>query len=272
MPLFKGKSKKTFVKNLKTELKAGKPKAQSLAIAYDMQRRSKKAYGGDVQPPKGTEVESSTSRVNPEDMAGKICQCQPATDDSPTCAMCGLQKMAQGGQITDNYESPKSSKVTDPDLGFHEFETGFQDHQDGRPRFNKPAGEEDSRRLGQHGAIELGPEDGMAEGGQITDNYADTEDGDGEEMVGRIMKQRQQRFSRGGRVANEDHGPNDSRLAGFDQNEFDDLSLRDDLEFSETGANSGDELSSAGEDARREDMIKRIMASRKKKDRLPNPA
>lgn len=41
MPLLKGKSSKVFKHNLKEELNAGKPKAQSLAISYDMQRRSK---------------------------------------------------------------------------------------------------------------------------------------------------------------------------------------------------------------------------------------
>ncbi len=45
MPLVKGKaasSKKGFQKNLKTELKEGKPKDQSLAIAYSEARRGKK--------------------------------------------------------------------------------------------------------------------------------------------------------------------------------------------------------------------------------------
>lgn len=42
MPLKKSKSKKAFVTNLKTELKAGKPKKQALAIAYSVKRRSKK--------------------------------------------------------------------------------------------------------------------------------------------------------------------------------------------------------------------------------------
>jgi hypothetical protein len=41
MPLKKGTSKKTFVKNLKTELKAGKKKSQALAIAYSVQRKAK---------------------------------------------------------------------------------------------------------------------------------------------------------------------------------------------------------------------------------------
>lgn len=46
MPLIKSKSQKSFVSNLKAELAAGKPKKQALAIAYDVQRRAKKAGGG----------------------------------------------------------------------------------------------------------------------------------------------------------------------------------------------------------------------------------
>lgn len=42
MPLKKSTSKKAFVKNLKTELKAGKPKAQALAIAYSVKRKAEK--------------------------------------------------------------------------------------------------------------------------------------------------------------------------------------------------------------------------------------
>lgn len=45
MPLVKGakaKTKKGFETNLKRELKEGRPKAQSLAIAYSEARRGKK--------------------------------------------------------------------------------------------------------------------------------------------------------------------------------------------------------------------------------------
>lgn len=45
MPLVKGKaasSPEGFKKNLKTELAAGKPKAQALAISYSEARRGKK--------------------------------------------------------------------------------------------------------------------------------------------------------------------------------------------------------------------------------------
>ena len=42
MPLVKSPSKSAFRTNLKAEMKAGKPKKQSLAIAYNVQRKSKK--------------------------------------------------------------------------------------------------------------------------------------------------------------------------------------------------------------------------------------
>ena len=42
MPLVKSKSKEAFKKNLKEELKSGKPLKQSLAIAYSEKREAKK--------------------------------------------------------------------------------------------------------------------------------------------------------------------------------------------------------------------------------------
>lgn len=89
------------------------------------------------------------------------------------------------------------------------------------------------------------------------------EDGD---MISRIMAKR--KYSKGGMVANDVGVAEADKLPA----EYDDLVLRDDLEFSYTGANSGDELGSAAEDMRRKDIISRIMKSRKLKDKMPSPA
>lgn len=52
MPLIKSKSKAAFGKNVATEIKAGKPKKQAVAIAYSTKRAApaKKAMGGSLNP------------------------------------------------------------------------------------------------------------------------------------------------------------------------------------------------------------------------------
>lgn len=102
---------------------------------------------------------------------------------------------------------------------------------------------------------------------EMTSDFADGGEAEDQDMVSRIMAKRQKMYSKGGRVANQDEAE-----ADFMPNEFDDLHLRDDLESSYTGENSGDYLSSPGEEERRRDMVSRIMASRRKRDRNPSPA
>jgi hypothetical protein len=115
----------------------------------------------------------------------------------------------------------------------------------------------------------------VTQGSFNEDNYSDTEDGDGQDMVGRIMKQRQQSFSEGGKVANYDHGQTDTDvddsdeydkgLAGFHCNEFDDLAMRDDLSHTYTEANSGDDLGNARTEHDEEDDVARIMRLRQQR-------
>ena len=45
MPLVKSKSPKAFKENIKTEVKAGKPIKQAVAIGYAVQRESKSKKG-----------------------------------------------------------------------------------------------------------------------------------------------------------------------------------------------------------------------------------
>ena len=45
MPLVKSKSKEAFSKNVKAEIKAGKPQKQAVAIAYSVKRAAKQSGG-----------------------------------------------------------------------------------------------------------------------------------------------------------------------------------------------------------------------------------
>ncbi len=100
----------------------------------------------------------------------------------------------------------------------------------------------------------------MAEGGEAQMDG----DMDGDDMISRIMSKR---MAKGGEVANDDE-----IVADFEPNEFDDMPLDDHLDESYTGANSGDEIGNAQEDEDRDDMVSRIMKSRRLKDRNPRPA
>lgn len=48
MPLIKGSSRETISQNIRTEMDAGKPQNQAVAIALDVARRAKRANGGAV--------------------------------------------------------------------------------------------------------------------------------------------------------------------------------------------------------------------------------
>ena len=52
MPLIKSMSPKAMSKNIATEIKAGKPKAQAVAIGYAVKREAQKAAGKKPSPKK----------------------------------------------------------------------------------------------------------------------------------------------------------------------------------------------------------------------------
>jgi hypothetical protein len=245
VPLIHSKSKKAFSNNVAEMVKAGHPQNQAVAAAYDVKRKAEhhKAEGGEMKSRKERALEAFHGSM-----------------------------MAEGGQITDNEQSSKTKDLTGPcpECGHeshlkHEMESGFQSHEDSTPKANASAMSEDDRDLNQHGADELGPEDHMAEGGEMHP-HQDPHGQDASDLVARVMHQR--RYSKGGMVANEDQGESAStpdHMAKDKLNEMDDLALRDDLEFSYDGANSGDEDSDAREDRDREDIVARILRSRAKK-------
>ncbi len=89
---------------------------------------------------------------------------------------------------------------------------------------------------------------------------------EGGDIVDRIMKQRK-KYSEGGQIANET-----PLVADFEDNQFDDLVKRDDIESSYTAKNSGDELGNRQKEEDERDIVARIMKSRRLKDRMPHPA
>jgi len=78
MPLIKGKSEKSFKKNVATEVEAGKPLKQSLAIAYDIQRKAKK----------------KAKKENPAENAS-----------TPAFREYAEEKLAEGGNVKGLYEN-----------------------------------------------------------------------------------------------------------------------------------------------------------------------
>jgi hypothetical protein len=171
MPLMRGKSERSFDKNVATEMDAGKPQKQSLAIAYAMKKKAMehKARRGEMGS--------------------------------------GMGHYAEGG-MQDECKDCMS---------------GHCDVHD-------------------HDMLE-----------------------DDDDIVDRIMRKGLKKMSEGGRVANEDHGEDDEYLADFSPNEFDDLSLNDDLEPHYKEDDYGDDMGDDEED----DMVNRIMRKSRMKDRMP---
>jgi hypothetical protein len=88
-------------------------------------------------------------------------------------------------------------------------------------------------------------------------------DHDDDHLISKIMKKHG--YSHGGKVSNEEHW-----TADFEPNEFDVLPHEDDLEFSYTGANSGDYDADQHERHYDDDFISKML--RKRKQHNPRPA
>lgn len=106
MPLVQGSSKKAFSKNVKAEMKAGKPQDQSLAIAYDIKRknsRKKMADGGKVTDKKKPMIAEALDEDTRKQMSDKpliIDVYEPKKES---------QRLAFGGEA-EEIEEPSMSK------------------------------------------------------------------------------------------------------------------------------------------------------------------
>ncbi len=113
-------------------------------------------------------------------------------------------------------------------------------------------GEAEEEPEGMFGMPKIGGEDSaFADGGEV----ADMQDAD---MIARIVHKRRE-YSKGGMVANDTGtGQEADKLP----NQFDDLVLRDDLEDT---APAGNEIGDESVDDEGDDIVGKIMKSRKKK-------
>jgi hypothetical protein len=100
----------------------------------------------------------------------------------------------------------RGKKMADGGFVREEEESGYRPMPMEHPKMDRRAEEEDDRRLNQHGMYEVGA-GGMAHGG-MTDGYQD--DSDDMDMIDHIMRQKSDCYSEGGRVANQEHGPDET--------------------------------------------------------------
>jgi len=281
MPLMHGKSEKAFKHNVRTEMHHGKPQKQSLAIAYAMKRKSKKAHGGYISGHERDEAERYRE-LEPEakrhGMSGSHHFGKEAVDQAVETLehkMARGEKFAKGGMCQHgSYSCPSCHAKGGEIKGVHQSEWEDDDkHWAGRseagehvrdasgleadePEFHERL----MRRAKEKHHEVLGEMRGMkkpklyAHGGMADDDH---------DLVSRIMKKRG--YSEGGRVANEEHW-----TADFEPNELDVLPHEDSLEFHESGESAGDYDADHHEQEEGSDLVARLM--RKRKQHNPRPA
>lgn len=239
----------------------GEPLKNNLAIAYAMKRKAMKkkkmADGGEVKDDSnaGSSLADTASNFFSAAKSGsQQASSTPPPDDKYDAirkqnqANMGYAKGGEVGRISSLEDM--LHKASEPDM--------VPEHVDYKLR---PTQFDKARVASNEGAMR---EDDKDLNEMPVDMKQSTEDAD-DSLVMRIMHKR---YSKGGMVANEtDIDSADSMPA-----QFDDLVLRDDLESTYgDDDNAGDALGNAQEDEDRKDIVARIMASRRKKDRLPNP-
>lgn len=216
----------------------------SLKIAYEMRKKAKNMANGGACDEHGLQM----------------------------CEMChGGDMMAEGGEARKPYQNPNPAKNPNDPIVEGVDHRGAPIHQSKEAKMAAKSRYNSERLNHKRG--------GYAEGGDVVEDImkgrgeasgtwmGNPAIGGGKPKTARDMDDAAY-YSKGGQVSNDvGEGQEAAKLP----NQFDDLVLRDDMEFNYTGANSGDEIGDAQEDEDQRDMVSMIMKSRKKKDRLPNP-
>lgn len=130
MPLIAGKSKKAFSKNVETEMEAGKPQKQSLAIAYSVKRKNSKkmAKGGSVdisaaseKRPMPDDINNSTDMGTPgpsETMPDFSSEGRPSIDTAISSDEMNMlhkyrKHLASGGPVEVDFASEGMEGIDD---------------------------------------------------------------------------------------------------------------------------------------------------------------
>jgi hypothetical protein len=201
MPLIKGKSQKSFSKNVETEMKDGKDQKQSLAIAYNVKRtaaKKKMASGGPIQaggtPPSADsgQKHSCTYMCNNNkhyDKDGSLVSAEssdrPTADshedtDSPTPKQRNSESLFIGG-------SSKPSADRDNDEAAP-HRTPMKDMNPVRAGSTRPTEDKD----------EMGQNKMMAEGGDVEDESEDHHIGTMAEAIAKRLAKHM--MARGGMI------------------------------------------------------------------------
>lgn len=144
MPLIQGKSRKAMSENIKTEMDTGKPQKQSIAIAYQVQRknRKKKAMGGEILATTEKRADIDNAKDNRDmammaeggradlDMADETADA--AADAQALDMYKRIKRMAQGGLIEASTEKRPSADDDDMMRGHekHSQDINFHDEDE----------------------------------------------------------------------------------------------------------------------------------------------
>lgn len=261
MPLMQGKSKKAFSKNVATEMDAGKPQKQSLAIAYNIKRqnsRKKMAAGGEVisaatEKRPGTDQEFADA-MEAKRNSGNAGYRQPAdwtsAQDTPQNE---IGAMRSGKAVSDmspqhnNGRAPYAAggrvKDTGMDLMEHNDEDDLLDsmapngnrmeqpksaYNEVQPPITSASPDETHPHTGEtqedmmrRHAMEM---DHFAHGGNVMNpklQQSQMEPDEGDNLVQEIMKSRKHKMADGGKVRSDQGIGNSESMFDFPHGEVD---------------------------------------------------
>jgi hypothetical protein len=281
-PLIKGKSKKSFSKNVETEMDAGKPKDQSLAIAYNLKRQASKkkmASGGKVGGAETGMLSAGDSRgissIPADPISGMEDLIQFRKDKKDLAALQHREMLAAGGEVlSQDYAEDEHALHGSSPMGgaLHSDAASVMGEQsrvdsDVMSRRKRAmsfdsgeAGYEESGAAGS-GIMLDAEENKYADGGRI-------EDSSKPHSMAEIIMMRRKKMADGGMVdieSNEEEQPN----GYYARNE--DAALEEDYDDTMDGMHQpkdsnekdpGDELL---EESDEHDLVSKIMRKNKKK-------